>query len=200
MRLVHFVTHPEVRIDPAIAVTQWSLSDTGRTRMQAFAAWPRLRRAHRLFCSTEAKAVEAAQVLQRSLGLSAIPDAALGENDRSATGFLHKAAFEQAADEFFAQPTHSFRGWERAVDAQRRIVGAVERLLRDADDDNDSGDVVIVSHGAVGTLLKCHLKGCAITRAEDQPAQGHAFSFEARTRRLVQDWRRLEDVAADTPA
>jgi broad specificity phosphatase PhoE len=193
MRLVHVVTHPEVRIDPAIAVTRWPLSDTGRARMLAFAAWPRLRRADRLFCSTEAKAVEAAQILQRSTGLSAVQQAALGENDRSATGFLHKEAFERAADEFFAQPTRSFRGWERAVDAQRRIVDAVDRLLRDG----GTGDTLIVSHGAVGTLLKCHLKGCAITRAEDQPAQGHVFCFDAATRRLVHDWRRLEDVAAD---
>ncbi|HEY8974059.1 MAG TPA: histidine phosphatase family protein [Burkholderiaceae bacterium] len=196
MRLVHVVTHPEVRIDPAIPVTRWSLSDTGRARMQAFAAWPRLRRADRLFCSTEAKAVEAAQILQRSLGLSAHAVAALGENDRSATGFLHKEAFEQAADEFFAHPAQSFRGWERAVDAQRRIVDAMERLLREA----GAGDTVVVSHGAVGTLLKCHLKGCAITRAEDQPAQGHVYTFEAATRRLLHDWRRLEDAAADAPA
>lgn len=193
MRLVHVVTHPEVRIDPTIAVTRWSLSDTGRARMLAFAAWPRLRRVDRLFCSTETKAVEAAQILQRSTGLSAVHHAALGENDRSATGFLHKEAFEQAADAFFGQATRSFRGWERAVDAQRRIVEAVDELLRDG----GSGDTLIVSHGAVGTLLKCHLKGRAITRDEDQPAQGHVFCFDAATRRVVHDWRPLEDVAAD---
>ena len=44
------------------------------------------------------------------------------------------------------------------------------------------GDVAIVSHGGVGTLLLCHLKGTAIHRAEDQPGQGHWFAFDRDTR------------------
>lgn len=198
MPLVHFITHPEVRIDPAIPVARWSLSDTGRARMRAFAAWPGLGQVDRLFCSTEAKAIEASAILEERLGLSARPDPALGENDRTATGYLAKPDFERAADEFFARPLRSFRGWERAIDAQQRIADAVGAALGDVA--QDRGDIAIVSHGAVGTLLKCLLKGCAITRAEDQPSQGHVFCFDALTRRLVHDWRRLEDFAPDAGA
>ena len=50
------------------------------------------------------------------------------ENDRSATGFLEPSEFERVADEFFARPTVSIGGWERAIDAQKRIVGEVEAV------------------------------------------------------------------------
>ena len=56
------------------------------------------------------------------LGLTPIVIDGLGENDRSSTGYLPKAEFEAVADAFFARPEESVRGWERAVDAQRRIV------------------------------------------------------------------------------
>ena len=48
----------------------------------------------------------------------------IGENDRSATGFLPREEFWATADLFFAHPTESIRGWERAIDAQARIVAA----------------------------------------------------------------------------
>lgn len=182
MPTVYFITHPEVTVDPATPVPQWGLSEAGRQRMQAFVDGPALPRLAAVYCSEERKAVEAARLLAGREGL-----AALGENDRSATGFLPKERFEAAADAFFAAPELSFRGWERAADAQRRIVAAVERVLREA----PAGDVAIVSHGAVGTLYKCHLKGMRITRREDQPSQGHCYAFDRGSGRLLHDWQAL---------
>ena len=94
------------------------------------------------------------------------------------------------ADAFFARPDESVRGWERAVDAQRRIVEAVGGAISMAPD----GNMAIVSHGGVGALLLCHLKHVSVSRAEDQPGQGggNVFSFEAATRRLLSGWRRIE--------
>lgn len=183
---VWFVTHPEVVVDPDVPVTRWQLSELGRRRMEAFAALPLLQRVDRIFSSDETKATEAARILGDRLGIGVTRIAALGENDRSATGVLPKDQFEQAANEFFARPDDSFRGWERARDAQARIVGAVAQVLGQRGD----GDTVIVSHGAVGTLYKCHLKAIAITRAEDQRSQGHYYGF-APDGRLLHDWIRI---------
>lgn len=72
------------------------------------------------------------------------------ENDLSATGFLPPRKFERVADAFFAEPTVSVRGWERALDAQRRIVAEVQAI---DGSDTTRGTVAIVSHGAVGALL-----------------------------------------------
>ena len=85
-------------------------------------------------------------------------------------------------------PMKAWRGWERAVDAQRRIVAAVDGALSMA---RNGGDVAIVAHGGVGALLLCHLKQVPISRAEDQPGHGggNVFSFDSATRRLVPGWR-----------
>jgi len=179
-------------VDPQLAVVRWSLSPLGLARMQAFASTAVVRDVDAVFCSTETKAVEAARVLGERVGVTPVEIEALGENDRTATGFLPPPAFEAAADAFFAHPQASYRGWERAVDAQRRIVTTVQGLLRKH---QGRGDILIVSHGAVGTLLKCHLKGVAITRAEDQPSQGHWYAFEAGSGALLHDWRALEAAA-----
>ena len=97
------------------------------------------------------------------------------------------------ANAFFANPDESIRGWERATDAQQRIVRAVERAVGIADTD---GDIAIVSHGGVGALLLCHLKGVPISRTEDQPGDGggNVYSFEVASRRLLSEWRRIEDT------
>jgi len=54
--------------------------------------------------------------------------------------------------------------------------------------------VIVVSHGAVGTLLKCHLRGRQITRTEDQPAQGHVYAVDLVTRDVLHDWRPLPEA------
>jgi broad specificity phosphatase PhoE len=119
-----------------------------------------------------------------------LPD--LGENDRSATGYLPPAEFELMADQFFAQPTESIRGWETAQDAQHRIVAAVDQI---ANLSSTNFPVAIVSHGAVGTLLLCHLNGWAIDRKHDQPGTGggNYFRFDADTGVVEHGWRSIDE-------
>jgi broad specificity phosphatase PhoE len=182
---VYFITHPEVVIDPAVAVPKWGLSETGRERMVNFCAAPFVKNFGSIFCSDETKAKEAAAILAQVCNLAPIIIDTLGENDRSATGVLPKDVFETAANEFFARPDVSYKGWETATDAQARIIGAVDNVLKRASSD---GDIAIVSHGGVGTLYKCNLKHILITRTEDQPRQGHYYVFDAITKKLMQDW------------
>ena len=191
MRLVHFVTHPEVVIDPDVPVPEWPLSAEGLRRTRRMLDQPWLARTRSLFTSAERKATDMAAILGAHLGLMPCVLPALGENDRSATGYLPRAEFEMVADAFFAAPEESVRGWERAVDAQRRILGAVDQALARAP---PKGDITIVAHGGVGALLLCHLKGVAISRAQDQPGEGggNRFTFEAESRALHQGWIPIE--------
>jgi broad specificity phosphatase PhoE len=181
---VLFITHPEVQVDRTVPVPEWGLSDAGRERMRAF----RPPGVTSLWSSAERKACEAAEILARGLESPVRIVVELGENDRSATGFLEPDVFEATADRFFAEPERSIDGWETAAAAQARIVAAVERVLADS----PPGNVAIVSHGAVGTLLQCALRGVPITRELDQPGQGHWFAFERDSRRVLHGWRRLE--------
>ena len=98
MTIIHFITHPEVIIDPATTIPDWRLSRVGIRRMQLAARQPWITAVGTLFCSAERKAREAAEVLAPHIGLISTVIAALGENDRSSTGFLPKAEFEATAD------------------------------------------------------------------------------------------------------
>lgn len=193
----YYLTHPQVAIDPAVPVPDWSLSPVGRKRAEAIlgAAW--LGNVRRIVSSDERKAVETARILAGAAGLAIEVAPGMGENDRSATGFLPPPQFEAAADRFFAEPGLSWNGWERAVDAAARIVAAVERATGGAD---GRSPVLFVGHGAVGTLLKCHVAARRIARAEDQPAGGgNIFAFSLAPRRLLCDWTAMESFegAAD---
>ena len=192
MATVHFITHPEVAIDPAVPVPHWKLSAAGIQRGCLMLARPWVSGVRAVFSSSERKATDLAGMMADHLGLSPIVVAELGENDRSATGYLPKVEFETVADAFFARPDESERGWERAADAQRRIVRAVACVVAMAPSD---GDMAIVSHGGVGALLLCHLKAVPISRAEDRPGGGggNVYRFDAATRELVSGWRRIED-------
>lgn len=183
-RLV-YLTHPQVEIDPAVPVPDWGLSALGRARVQAVAAegWPG---PLRIVASPERKAQETAALL----GTFELHPG-MGEVDRSATGYVPHARHEALADALFAAPSQSAEGWERAVDAQARMLGALADLR--------PGDLLLVGHGAVGTLLWCALTGAAIRRAEDQPAGGGcAWEVERETGRARHGWRRMESVAGLT--
>lgn len=167
----YFITHPNVVVSRDVPVPRWPLSELGRKRMRAGLAQPWVREITSIYCSAEQKAIDGAAILAGHLGLPFTEISELGENDRSATGFLPPAEFERVADRFFASPTLSVRGWERAVDAQARIVQAVSNI------DQPGGAIAIVSHGAVGTLLYCHLAGVPIERRWDQPPNGGGNYF-----------------------
>ena len=189
--LIRYLTHPQVEIDPAVPVPCWRLSATGRARAQELAETGRLSGTTQVISSGERKAIETAGIIAAKLNVELEVREAMHENDRSTTGFLEPDVFEAVAGEFFARPLISVRGWERAIDAQSRIVREVEHVLAR----NKPGDVLFVGHGAVGTLLFCHYSGLSIDRAHDQPAGGgNFFSFLEERRRVIHPWRRLEEL------
>ena len=80
------------------------------------------------------------------------------------------------------------RGWERAVDAQIRIVTAI----RDIVGEHRGGDLAIATHGAVGTLLWCAFARTPIDRCHDQPGQGHYWIADLSTLEPRHGWRSLD--------
>lgn len=95
------------------------------------------------------------------------------------------------ADAFFANPEESVNGWERAVDAQARIIAVVRHVLREAPE----GDVAIISHGGVGALLMSHLISAPINRATDQPpgTGGYVLSFGRADWKLRHGWQLADE-------
>ena len=194
MARVRYLSHPQVRIDPDVPVPQWELNDVGAARVARLAGAPALSDTVAVYASTETKAVETAAPLAAAIPCPVMTREDMGENDRSATGFLPPPEFEAVADQFFARPKNSIRGWERAIDAQARIVAAVEAALAEA----PPGDVLLVGHGAVGTLLWCHLAGEPIRRLRDQgpgTGGGNWFAFDRDSLNLNGHWRPMEAMA-----
>lgn len=188
-RDVIFVTHGEVEIDPEVSVPEWGLNETGRQRHADFAASEAVAGVTSVFSSTERKALEAAAPVAERFGLPVLSRSDLGENDRSATGYLPPDEFWAVVEEFFARPDVAIRGWERARDAQRRIVAAVRACLNEARE----GRVLIVAHGGVGTLLRCHLANVEITKSHGQPHPGGGcyFQFDRTMDGPPTEWRAI---------
>ena len=192
-----YVTHPQVRMDANVPVPLWGLSDEGRRRAEAFAASGVIPKGAMIFSSRERKALELAELLAAAAGTLVLSDHLMGENDRSATGFLPPATFEETADRFFAEPERSIDGWERAIDAQARIVATVTTALASVPSGTPA---VFCGHGAVGTLLKCHVGRRKISRNEDQgrtggTGGGNCFVFDLAGRKLLCEWTRMEELA-----
>jgi broad specificity phosphatase PhoE len=188
-RRIIFVTHAQVEIDPLRPVQDWPLNPLGQSRHEAFSRSPILAGVTSVYCSDERKARDGAAIHAAHLGLESKVVSPLGENDRSATGYLPPTEFEAMADAFFANPDQRVRGWESARAAQARIVAAVRTL---AELDAGTGDILIVSHGAVGTLLRCACLGRPISRSEDQPAGGGSyFVIQLPDWTTDPDWRTI---------
>lgn len=189
---IYYLSHPEVTIDPAVPVPDWGLSAKGRERVLAVrdAAW--VQACRRIVSSAERKAVETAELIAQASDATIEVRPAMHENDRSATGFLPPPEFEAVADQFFARPEASVRGWERAVDAQARILAEFRSLTAGQ---YPAQSLLLIGHGGVGTLLYCALAGLAIDRRHDQPRAGSVIAIDAHDHRPRFGWTAMEDVA-----
>ena len=189
MSRLFFITHAEVDIDPAVPVPEWGLSETGAARHAGFAK--RAPEFCAIWSSTERKAREGAAFLADAQNLSVQSDPELGENDRSATGFLPPDVFEKAADAFFEYPDISYKGWETAIAAQTRVVSALQRIVSAS----PKGDVAVVAHGAVGALTRAWAMGSQISRAHDQIGScGNVMVLARPDLAFVRGWTPMEQV------
>lgn len=189
---VRYLSHPQVIIDPTKPVQSWSLNERGHERVAALAASDALLGTRHVISSAETKALETATPLAEALGCQLVIREAMHENDRGATGFLPPDEFETVADQFFAHPEESVRGWETAKTAQARIVREVRACLEAF----NRGDVLFVGHGGVGTLLFCHLSQVPISRRFDQGSGGGGcyFEFAAPNGKPIANWQPLENL------
>ena len=169
MRRIIYISHAQVAVDPNVPVPEWSLSAEGQERHRVFSSSTLARSVTHVYSSTETKAIEAANAMfgDRHTPIVLQPD--MHENDRSSTGFLPPERFQAVADQFFAHPEHAILGWERAKDAQNRIVAAINQVVAAAP---DAAILACSGHGGVGTLLYCHHAQRPISRQYDQPAYG----------------------------
>jgi broad specificity phosphatase PhoE len=112
----------------------------------------RLRSAHyrptKIVASDEPKATQTGSVMAERLRLPFRVVEGLHEHDRRDGGFLSSEVFAARMRDLFAHPDEVVFGNESASAALARFAKAVDQVVA-----NESGDVVVVSHGTVMSLF-----------------------------------------------
>ena len=134
MPTLHFITHPEVVVDPSVPVPDWPLSPEGIRRMGLALNKPWMSRLGTVFSSAERKARDAARIVADRFGFQPAIVAELGENDRSATGYLPRRRSrrrptssslirKRACADGSAQSMLSAESWRRWSASSQRPLG-----------------------------------------------------------------------------
>lgn len=153
MRLI-LVRHAQVVMDPDIPVERWGLSPEGEVAALALLQHPALSNVDVVMSSPEPKALATAGLLAVEAPVVTEPD--LRELDRLRLGWLpDEDAYPAVVREILAHPGRSVRGCERAEDAQRRIVHAIDRMV----ERYPQQTVAVGHHGIVLTLYLSRLMG-----------------------------------------
>jgi broad specificity phosphatase PhoE len=185
---VYFFTHTQIRVDPAIPVRDWHLSDEGRARLLRVVSTPWVSRVTRVVASSEYRTIETAHIFAARRNLPVEVNSQLDEGARPLFEFLSVMDLDKTVDAFFQKPQESPRpGWETAGDLQRRAVAGIDAMVEAKSDD---GDLLIIGHGRIGTVLLCHLAGLPISRDHFQPTPGgNLFAFDHLSRKVLFRWR-----------
>ena len=102
----------------------------------------------RIVASREPKATQTGAIIAERLHLPLLTPDGLHEHDRRAIRFLPADEFASRIRDLFAHPETAVFGSESARAALARFTAAVDLITHE-----DSGDVVIVSHGTVISLF-----------------------------------------------
>lgn len=152
-QLLFLVRHAPVELDLVVPAEHWTLSEEGRELAQRLAALPVLADLQIVWSSPEPKAQATAQPLVDLHSCTFLIHPHLAELQRGPSNLPDRVAYEAAVRRAFANPETSSGGWERACDAQQRIIKAVNEIGGQA-----SGPAAIVSHGLILSLLVAHLR------------------------------------------
>jgi broad specificity phosphatase PhoE len=144
------VKHASPQVDVETPAHEWRLSHGGTAGAAALA--DRLRAADyaptKIVASLEAKATQTGSIIAERLRLPFATVEGLHEHDRRAAGFLSTEVFATRMRDLFAQPDAIVFGNESASIALARFGKAVDQVVSE-----ETGDVIIVSHGTVMSLF-----------------------------------------------
>ena len=155
MRTLILVKHAMPALEPGVPSREWRLSDVGRALCIPLAERLVAYDPVAIAASAEPKATETARIVADRLGMPLSVVAGLHENDRTGFGWLGAAELEATIARFFAEPDRRIMGAETADEAHARFPAAVAGLC----DRHPTGNIVIVAHGTVITLLVSRLAG-----------------------------------------
>ncbi len=149
VRKLILIKHALPEIVPEVPAPQWHLSEAGRVQANLLADWLTDVCTAVIVTSREPKATQTATILSTQLGCPYVEAENLHEHDRTNEGWLADAEFRSRVREMMAEPARLMFGLETADDAMSRFARGVDSVLKD----HPSGNVAIVAHGTVISLL-----------------------------------------------
>lgn len=185
-RSLYFITHPAVVISPDKYKSEWELSEEGKNAVVRIAEKSFWQEVKNIYTSKEKKTIQTSEIIKEKYSIPTESTECLNEFESKSTGFLPIEEFTAAMKSFYEKPTESFRGWERLVDAEYRILNCIKKITRMS----EKSSVAIIGHGATGTLLKCFYKKVKPSWEEDPKQTGCYFIADIENKNLVQDWIR----------
>ncbi len=102
----------------------------------------------KIVASLEPKAAQTGSIIAERMRLPFATVDGLREHDRRASGFLRTEVFAARMRDLFAHPDATVFGNESASAALARFAQAVDQIVSE-----ETGDVVVVSHGTVMSLF-----------------------------------------------
>ncbi len=185
MKTIYFITHPDVIIDQSKPPSEWHISEKGENQVTQLASQHFWRYVQHIFTSSEPRATETGQILHSIHNIAIRPFPELQEQRRSNTNyFLSLTELAITMRMFFSRPKESIRGWESAVDAQKRMVNAIDSLQELYP---DYQTIAIISHGIVGSLLRGYLMNHPIEESLCQEDIGSYIQFDWEHKCVVSD-------------
>ena len=104
-RRILYLTHPQVLVDTAKEIRDWSLSNLGQRRVITLANSNALDQATAVISSTETKAIETVRPLADALNCELEVRELMHENDRSSTGFCLPKSLKSLLTSYLPLPT-----------------------------------------------------------------------------------------------
>ncbi len=185
-RKLYFITHPDVVIDPKKYKSFWELSAEGIGAAKRVAIKSFWKDINNIYTSTEIKTIQTAEIINKKHKIPYESTNCLNEFESKSTGFLPIEEFIDAMKSFYEKPAESFRGWERLIDAEYRVLNCIKKITRMP----ENSSIAIIGHGATGTLLKCFYKGVTPSWEEDPKQTGCYFIADIENKKLIQDWKK----------
>ena len=141
------IKHSEPVVDPEIPPSQWKLSDRGVQRAGLLAEYLADRGINALYSSGESKAVQTAEIVGDSTGLSINVVHDLREHDRGNTTIIGAEKWRSLVIESIRNQDEHIYGSEPVGTARMRFGNAVERLMKPLQNDNRT--IAVIAHGTV---------------------------------------------------
>ncbi len=180
-----YITHPEVIINPAIAIDEWVLSPLGWDRVEKLLALKFWQEVEKVYTSSEPKAYMIGEKVSKKYGIELEKISDLREIDRSATGIISPLSdYMQVVQLSYENIKEMAKGWESISNVMLRNSNAVEMLKTKY----NGKTFVIIGHGCAGTTIKCHIKKVNPTFQEDPQKTGCYFIANLDTNEIIQDW------------